>query len=90
MASIIANTYSIIFSKYKALVVDVPCIICSGVLTFQFVIVKRNITFIEGKIERPLERSKKVGLVMRHNIYGILTTHQASYLILTRARRDGH
>ena len=58
-------------------VVVAACIICSGTLTFQFVIVKSNIAFIYTKSEGPVERSKKMHLITRPNIYCILTTiHQ--------------
>lgn len=89
-ASTIANTYSIIFSKYKAL-----CGGCSmgnllWISDLSFCDSEKKCHVHVQKAEGPLGRSKTLGLVIRPNIYCILTIYQASHLILTSALRDGH
>lgn len=90
-AGTVANTRSIIFSKYKAL--------CGGCSMHNLLWnsdlsacnSEKQYCIHIGEGRGLLERSKDVVLITRPNIYCIFSTiHQTSHLILMRALRDGH
>lgn len=91
MASTVANTHSVIFSKYKAL--------CGG-SSMGTLLWNSDLSVCEseqqycihtGEGRKTSGKTQEVGLIMRRNTYSIFTTiHQTSHLILTRALRDGH